>query len=673
MPLTPQGSRPQPVSTEGFSSRPRPLVLGTAGHVDHGKTTLIKWLTGIDTDRLPEEQERGITIELGFAYLDLGGQRLAVVDVPGHERFIRAMAAGATGIDLVLLVVAADEGVMPQTREHLAICELLGVQTGLVVLTKIDLVEQDWLELVREDVAQALEGTFLAGAPIVGFSAVDQARRAQGLAEVREALIGVVERLRGSSVQSDPLCPAPAQFRLPLDRVFSVQGFGTVATGTCISGELHEGEGVEVLPSGCRARVRGMQAHGQAVDRVGQGQRVALNLQGVERSSFERGETIVRAGELSASSMFDARVELLPHVERPVGLESRLLLHHGTAMVEATLLLLDGEELSPGGTALAQLRLARPLVVLPGDRFLLRGFARHAQHGTTVGGGRVLVSHPQRHRRREREQAAAGLRAVEAGGAAALLEEVLRQAGPAGLGRNELAAELGAAPAWLTTLLAPLATAGRVHDVSGDGGLWVHADVLERVAARAEQVLAEFHRKQPRRSGLEREELASRLPELAPSRSGRQLLQRLVEQGRLAQQGTLLRLPGFAPRRDEQGERRKEELVRLLAAAGVAPPHGEELARPLGLTVAETEELLSELVEDGRVARVREDLYLEVGVLAALQDRLVSYLEQHGEISTGDFKDLVGTSRRFAIPLAEYFDKTKITLRVGEVRRLRKG
>ncbi|MBA3452554.1 MAG: selenocysteine-specific translation elongation factor, partial [Deltaproteobacteria bacterium] len=357
-----------------------PIVLGTAGHIDHGKTSLVRALTGIDTDRLPVEKARGITTELGFARLDLGTRRVAVVDVPGHERFVKSMVAGATGLDLVCLVIAADEGVMPQTREHLDICELLGVRRGLIVLTKRDLVDAEWIEMVSAEVRAAVAGTFLASAPIVPVST----RTSVGLDDLRATLARVVDDL-------PPRTPTGV-FRLPIDRVFTVKGFGTIVTGTVLGGQVALGDELAVIPSGLTARVRGIEVHGEAVERAVAGHRAAVNLGGVAVDDLARGDLVIHPERVAPSHILDVELRYLSTAAGPLAARTKVLVHHGTAQVLATLALVGTTELAPGGTTLAQLRIdaSTPLGALPDDHFIVRGFVANASHGTTIGGGRII-------------------------------------------------------------------------------------------------------------------------------------------------------------------------------------------------------------------------------------------------------------------------------------------
>ncbi|HEU5055507.1 MAG TPA: selenocysteine-specific translation elongation factor, partial [Kofleriaceae bacterium] len=404
-----------------------PIVIGTAGHIDHGKTALVRALTGIDTDRLKEEKERGITIELGFAHLDLGDRRFGVVDVPGHERFIKSMVAGAGGLDLVCLVIAADEGIMPQTREHLDICQLLGVKRGVVALSKCDLVDADWLALVQEEVRDTLRGSFLDGAAILPVSA----KTGAGLDDLRAELV----RLCGEI----PARSAEGTFRLPLDRVFTIHGFGTVVTGTILGGTIRVGDPVIVHPRGLEAKVRGVEVHGAAEGSARAGMRCALNLSGIGKQDLARGDVIAAPGAVAPSHLIDARFRYLKTSRGPLGRRTRVLVHHTTAQVQATLVLIDRDQLAPGEEGLVQLHLdlAEPLAALPGDHFIARGFVLQEHYGTTLGGGEVIRVHAPKLRRAS-EQATLVVQAMARAGSAERVALEVRGAGPAGLTLDEL-------------------------------------------------------------------------------------------------------------------------------------------------------------------------------------------------------------------------------------------
>src|SRR5512138_1388161 len=519
------------------------IVLGTAGHIDHGKTSLVKALTGVDTDRLREEKRRGITIELGFAHLALpDGSVAGVVDVPGHERFVRAMAAGAGGIDLVVLVIAADEGVMPQTREHLDICRLLGVPRGLVAVTKSDLLPAlgpGWLALLEQDVREVTRGTFLEDAPIVPVSSATREGLDRLVAEVARLAAEVPER------------PADGPAFLPVDRAISLKGFGTVVTGTLLSGELREGDEVALLPGthGVGAlRVRSLQVHGAGTPRALAGQRTAVNLPGVEPAAIRRGQAVVHPGVVPASPVLDAELTLLAAAPRPLRHRAKLLLHVGTAQVPATVALLDRGELAPGGTGFAQLRLGAPAAALPGQRFILRGFAVLEGRGKTVGGGRVLaVAAPKR--RRGRPEALRQLEVLARGDGDARVAAVLEMAGPAGLDAAALVGRTGLSPRAASSALERLGAKGGAVLFDRERRGYVAGTVAQALSTRLLAAIDAFHREHPLAAGVGREEARGRLPPTVDPR----LFQRLVAQ--LADKGELV-VEGDRPRR--RGGRRAE-------------------------------------------------------------------------------------------------------------------
>ena len=638
------------------------MIIGTAGHIDHGKTSLVKALTGIDTDRLKEEKRRGITLELGFAHLTLeDGTVAGVVDVPGHERFVKAMAAGAGGVDLAVLVVAADEGVMPQTREHLDICRLLGVKAGVIALTKADLVEElgaEWRALVEADLASLVAGTFLEGAPVVPVSS----RTGQGLDALRAALT--------RSAQGLPSRPAEGPAFLPVDRAFTIKGFGTVVTGTLLSGTLAVEDAVALLPGLPEPlRVRGLQMHGEQVARVTAGQRTAVNLVGVEPEAIHRGMVLVKAGEVPETHMLDVELSLLPAAEAPLPRRRKLLLHLGTSQVEATVALLDLEKLEPGETALAQLRLSEPLAALPGQRFILRGSRVLPGRGATLAGGRVLSITPPR-RRKGGAEVLAPLREADAGGQVAWL---LRQAGYRGLTQAELFARSALAPKVLARALELLGARCTTLLVDRERRLFLSGEVFEGLQARALALLAAFHEREPLKEGLSREELRQRLSGELEARVFSRVVQALADAGRVDAEREVVRLKGRGRTLTLDEEAVRTRLLAELAAGVLGPPTVGELSQRLHLAPARVVELLKVAVAEGRLVRVSEELYFDAGALAGLKERLVAHLREKKEISTQAFKELVGQTRKFVIPLSEYFDREKVTLRVGEKRVLRRA
>jgi selenocysteine-specific elongation factor len=633
------------------------VIVGTAGHVDHGKTSLVKALTGIDTDRLPEEKRRGITLELGFAHLDLAGTRIGVVDVPGHERFVKAMAAGAGGIDLVMLVVAADEGVMPQTREHVDICSLLGVRQGLIVVTKADLLPtlgEGWLELLTQDLRSLTSGTFLEGAPLLTVSA----KSGEGLEALKRAL--------GDRLGQLAARPAEGPVFLPIDRVFTVKGFGAVVTGTLLSGRLQRDEQV-ALSFGLAGpfRARTLQVHGAAVEYASAGQRVAVNVTQVEAAQVSRGMALVRAGELEATRVLDVELTLLPSVVDPLPKRSRQLLSLGTAHADVSVRLVDTEALRPAESCFAQLRLAAPMAALPGQRFILRGSRILEGRGATLGGGRVLALDSPRRRRGASEK----LKALAEGDPAQRISWLLTEAGYGGLTEKELFARAGLAPKELTRLLETLGAKGGALLVDKESRRFVSSSVFQALAARTLALLEAFHAAQPESDGMPKAELEQKLGVLHERTFGR-LLATLVEQHKL-EAGEVVRLAGRRGRLDAGGSSLKGALEAALQKGALQPATHAELAAQLKAPLPRVLELLELLVKEGRAHKAGE-LHFHAAAVAALEEKLRAHLSQHESISTAEFKDLVGASRKFVIPLAELFDARKVTLRVGERRLLRK-
>ncbi len=628
------------------------VVVGTAGHIDHGKTSLVRALTGIDTDRLPEEKARGITIDLGFAFLEEpGAPTIEIVDVPGHERFVKNMLAGVGGIDLAMLVIAADEGVMPQTREHLAICSLLHIPRGLVALTKTDLVEPDWLELVREDLAGLLRETFLAGAPVIPVSA----KTGEGLDALRAALRALAAEVPSRETDALP--------RLPVDRVFTIKGFGTVVTGTLTSGRLRVDDRVEVFPRGLQSKVRGLQTHGRPVTEASAGQRTAVNLQAVERAALERGDVLGLPGTLAPSLLVDGTLELLADAPRPVRSRDRVRFHAGTSEIMARVLLLDRAELEPGMSAFARFRLEAPLVALPGDRFVVRSYSPML----TVGGGTLLDVAPPRFRRKG--PALVGhLSLLRTGSFEEVVAEHVRHAGSGGVRFAALAGRVPLGPERLRRVLDTLQAAGRVVAIDRD---WhVHPESLDRLRRAALEALAHFHRAHPLRPGMSREELRVRTG-AADERIFAHLLTTLDAGGVARIDRDKVRLAEHEVRLSPEQQRVVDAIEQDYLRAEAAPPSPEEALARAGTQGDEEHELFQLLVESRRLVRVKESLFFHARALESIQDKLVTLLRERKEIAPGDVKDLLGISRKYAIPLLEFFDTRRVTARVGERRVLR--
>jgi selenocysteine-specific elongation factor len=633
------------------------LILGTAGHIDHGKTSLVKALTGIDTDRLKEEKARGITIELGFAHLELpGGLRFGIVDVPGHERFVRTMVAGVGGMDLVLLVIAADEGIMPQTREHLEICALLGVKRGIVVLTKKDLVDPDWLDLVTEEVRDYLAGSFLAGAPILALSS----RTGDGIAELKQELsrmAGEIEQKRGDT-----------PFRLPVDRVFTVTGFGTVVTGTLLSGGISVGDEVEVLPEGKGCRVRGVQSFGSKVERGGAGERLAVNLQGIEHTEVQRGDVVVPKGMYRPTSAVDVRLDYLPSAPKDLKHRATLRLHSATYEVPAKVILLDRDALKPGESCFVQLRLARPVLLLPGDPFVVRTYSPQA----TLGGGTVLDPAPPRRRRRSAE-ALELLAAAESGSDQERIRLLVESSLYSGLALEDMVNRSGMSGKRIDAALGPLLSGGAVLQVVKEPRIFLGRDAFAALKQRLGEELRDYLAENPMQEGIGKEELKSRIPKRSDPRFFGPLLASMEKEGGALSDRDIVRLPGrkAGVTQDQAGLQSALEVA--LKKGWGEPPTIKELCDLLNCTEKQLLDHANLLCREGRAAKVKGDVFYAPGALDEIREKLVAYLREKKEITPPEFRELTGLSRKFMIPLLEFFDQEKLTIRLGDKRVLRKG
>ncbi|QUW00698.1 selenocysteine-specific translation elongation factor [Chloracidobacterium sp. MS 40/45] len=624
----------------------RSVIIGTAGHIDHGKTSLVQALTGTNPDRLPEEQRRGMTIDLGFAHLNYRDWRFAFVDVPGHERFIKNMLAGAHGIDLVLLVIAADEGVMPQTVEHLAICQLLGLSHGVIALTRCDLVEPDWLALIRDDVTRFTQGTFLAGKPVVAVSA----RTGAGCEALLQALAGEAATVRPHAVARPP--------RLPIDRIFTRPGFGTVVTGTLISGTFAVGEEVSIEPGGLVTRIRGLEVHGVARRAVHAGERVALNLTSLEVGDLRRGDVVTPAHRFRPTSRLDVQLELLATAPFSLTDDARVRLHHGTSEVMARVTLLDGlRELPPGNVGFAQLRLEAPLLALPDDRFILRRYSP----ATTIGGGKVLDAHPPRRRGRWR-QTDEFLKQLAAGGDRRRTAFIFR-AGASGLTLAELASLTGDSDAELE------AFARRTPDCvfPGSARRLVAQTALDQLCQNITTTLETLHRERPRQPDLPREEIRQRTAHDLPAEVFQQAVVQLVREQRVFADARTMRLASHQIQLSATDTALKQTVEQLCRQAGWHMPTLPDLCRltnrPEGHVLADVQLLLTE----GRLVRVG-DFFLHAEAASELLARLRQARTKGETLDVGTFKALFDLPRKYAIPLLEWLDRTGVTRRCGNTR-----
>ncbi|MDI9571186.1 MAG: selenocysteine-specific translation elongation factor [Pseudomonadota bacterium] len=631
------------------------IILGVAGHVDHGKTSLVKALTGIDTDRLKEEKERGITIELGFASLRLpGGMTLGIVDVPGHERFIKNMVAGASGVDLLLLVIAADEGVMPQTREHLHICTLLGIRRGLVALTKIDMVEEDWLALVLDDVQDYLQGTFLAGAPVVPVSAATGA----GLPELTAALDAITATVEEKDDHG--------VFRLPVDRVFSMRGFGTVVTGTLISGAVGVGEEIELLPSGLQARIRTIQVHNQGVDRAEAGQRTAINLQGVERAAVERGEVMVRPGTMTVSRRLDVRLNYLESNEKTLKNRSLIRFHAGAREDIGRIVLLDRDEALPGDEIDGQVIFTAPVAVMAGDRFVVRGYSPIA----TSGGGIILDPLPRKHKRMQ-AAVAEEFRLLAAGTDERRVAVIVARAGFEGVNIARLVMRTGLAEGRLRRIIDAMLSARQVILLDSETLLVVSAAAYAALQDELLRKLGGYHEKNPLREGMQKEELRMNVGAFIQAKLFNKALKDLEKGGKAVLERETVRLPGHRVRLEEDLETLKERVLELYLQAGLAPPTIREVYGRFPDRGKEVDSVRTILLREAKLVKVSEDLLYHRDVLDRLQGDYREMLLRDGQATPVTFKELTNLSRKFIIPLMEYFDATKLTVRSGDCRLLR--
>ena len=631
------------------------FVLGTAGHVDHGKTSLIRALTGVDTDRLKEEKERGITIELGFASLSLpSGDTLGIVDVPGHEKFIRNMVAGAAGIDLVLMVIAADEGVMPQTKEHLQICSLLGITTGLVALTKIDLVEKDWLDLVRSEIADYLQNTFLASAPIVPISASQQ----QGIPELLAEIDKTVRQLQEKS--DDGI------FRLPVDRIFTMKGFGTVVTGTLISDKIRVGEDVHILPENIFARIRGIQVHNQLTEEAFSGQRTALNLQGIEKSTLERGNVLVRPQTVWPTQRLDVFFEYLASNARKLKNRSLARLHTGTAEIMTRIVLLDADELSPGDGSFAQLILADEDVVVGGDHFVLRSYSPV----TTIGGGRILDPQPGKHKRKNKK-ILDDLKILQSGALQDKISVLLDRAGFSGIPIHSLAFRLGVSVKKIRESLEILFSDRRAILLSGNDTTALSAGLCAHLEERLMKSLADYHVNHPLKEGISKEELRAALPDTVSGKLFNIVLARLVKKEWIASDKDDVRLASHHVQLAGEEDALRQAIASVYLQAGLAPPSLSDVMTRFKDQKAKAQNIVKLMIKDGDLVKISEELCFARTALNKLRVDYRAQLVRDGQATPATFKDLTGLSRKYIIPLMEYFDASKLTVRVEDHRILR--
>jgi len=631
------------------------IILGTAGHIDHGKTSLIKAVTGTNTDRLKEEQLRGITIELGFASLDLpSGRHLGIVDVPGHEKFVKNMVAGATGIDMVVMVIAADEGVMPQTREHMEICSLLGVEHGLVALTKIDMIDEEWLELVEEDIREFVAGTFLEDKSIVPVSSAN----GEGI----DTFVAALDDLSGQI----PERSSSNLFRLPVDRVFTMKGFGTVITGSLMSGKVKVGDNVMIYPSAIPSKVRGIQVHGESVEAAHSGMRTAINFQGLEKASIERGQVLSTANALLPSYMVDVSLHYLESNKKKIKNRSRVRLHTGTSEIMGNLILLEQEGLRPGEDTVAQIRLDVPVAVVRDDRFVLRSYSPVR----TIGGGQVLNPVPEKHKR-FRPEVVEGLKRLISDDLEDVIAYHVMAAGVRGVSFSALMIMTNLSEKPLDKYLQAMLSRKDVIQIDKDQRLFVHKAGFEGLQKDMAMHLQAYHDKNPLKTGMSKEELKSKLPVTVGTRAFTMALNQMTADKIIAQEGDSVRLTTHKVSLGEDQTDMKKKISGIYLENGLQPPYFKEVVNTLNYDFPHAKDVLMILVAEGVLIKAKEDLYFHTEPMNGLKEKLIAYLQTHGEITTPQFKEMTQASRKYVIPLLEYFDANHVTLRVGDSRQLR--
>jgi selenocysteine-specific elongation factor len=647
----------------------REIILGTAGHVDHGKTSLIRALTGIETDRLQEEQKRGITIELGFAYIDLAcGHRLGIVDVPGHEKFVRNMVAGAAGMDMVAFIIAADEGIMPQTREHFDICKLLGVKDGLIILTKKDMVEEEWLEMVEEEVSDFFADSFLEEAPILAVSSTT----GEGIDEVKKILD---EKVRKINFQEEF-----GPFRLAVDRVFSMKGFGTVITGSSLSGRIAVGDDLMFYPGELSAKIRGIQVHGKDQEIVEAGHRTAINLQGIEKEDIHRGDLAATPDSMQPSTLLDADLHYLANNPKKLKNRAQVRLHVGTREIVGRVVLMEEDAVEPGQDVNIQLIIQDPVAVWPGDRFVIRSYSPI----TTLGGGVILNNAPPKRKRavdRDRQRNHEIFSIYKSGdssdkGTDNLIEKMLlflEESGLQGITAEQLSTRLGLFGKKLKKRLQAPVSSKKILVVESDSQRLVAAKVVERLNQSLLSMLDQYHKDNPLKNGLAMEEIRSRLKPPVDQKLFQYIINSLSKNNFIVQEGAEVRLTGHEVTLQVDEKEMREKIGGLYKKAGLRPPNLKNvLALFAKFPEKQIRQVIDLLLQNGTLVKVNEALLFHADELERLAGRLREYISGEGDIDAPRFKDLTGLSRKFSIPLLEYFDKIKLTIRVGDKRVLRK-
>ena len=633
------------------------IILGTAGHIDHGKTSLVKALTGIETDRLKEEKERGITIELGFASLDLpNGQHIGIVDMPGHEKFVKNMVAGSSGIDVVVMVIAADEGVMPQTREHMEICNLMGIRHGMIALTKTDLVDEDLLELAMDDIHDFIQDTFLEEMPIVPVSSAT----GQGLEAFLTALENICAQIPSRKFSSI--------FRLPVDRVFSMKGFGTVITGTLISGHVSVGQDIMVFPRRITSKVRGLQVHSSSVETAVAGTRTAINFQGLDREAVFRGDVLSTPGALIESYMVDAQFHYLKSNAKPAKARTRIRFHSGTSEILGYMVLLDRDTLLPGDTAPVQFRLESPVCCIKDDRYVVRSYSPVR----TIGGGDILNPASQKYKAKD-TAIIEGLHALsEQEDDEKTIAFFLSIKGYSGLTLNELRVMTNVPDKKLTAALQKMLAKQEAVLTDKEKQIYVHGSIFDAFKEKALERLTVYHQENPLKEGMPAQELKSKFQYVDDARFFNILFNRLEKENLIVLDKNLIKLSGFKVALQVDQHEIKEKIAGIYKNSGLTPPFFRTVCQDLELDQKTARDVMQMLIDEKQVVKTKDDLFFDAVAVNELETKLIEFLKANEKITTPQFKDMTGISRKYVIPLIEHFDAIHLTIRVEDHRQLRK-
>ncbi len=626
------------------------IIIGTAGHVDHGKTALIRALTGIETDRIKEEKKRGITIELGFAYLDLpNGEKAGIIDVPGHEKFVKNMLAGAGGIDLALLVVAADEGFMPQTKEHLGILSLLNIPEGLIVVTKKDMVDEDWLEVVCDDIRQEVEGTFLEGAPILAVSSYT----GEGIEDLRQSIFALIE---ASSQIKNPDTP----FRIPVDRVFSIEGFGTVITGTLIEGQMNVGDPVTIYPKGIETKIRNLQVHSQDVQTAYAGQRVAVNLASLKKTDLEKGDVVAQKDSMHNTMMLDVKIKILKNCERDIFNGSRLHLYHGARDILCKCVLLDREVVSAGDEVYAQLRLEEEISAKCGDRFILRFYSPVE----TIGGGVVLDSNPMKHKRND-ESVLAAMQLKDTGSDKDKIAKAIEEYSARFETLDFLKIHTNIDAEVFDSIVSVLLEEGDIYSITKD--ICIHKSFLKSMEQRTERMLTKYHEENPLRSGMKREEFRSKMFSNVDNAIADRVTDLMVNDAVLRLPSGTVALASFAIQFSADQQKMMAKLEKIFLDGGYAVPSLDDVqaqfAKEKGF-----KQVLESMIADGKLIMLTDQILYHENIYNEALEKAMAFAAEHGQITLGEARDIWGSSRKYTLALLEYWDKKNITKKIGDAR-----